>query len=612
MSTTSKYDGPISIGSLRAAYRSGVTPREVIAAVYARIEQHHDNPIWIDSVPQDGAMSRAEELERDSSAVARSQPLWGVPFAVKDNIDVAGLRTTAGCEEFAYSPTRNAAVIDRLIAAGAICIGKTNLDQFATGLVGTRSPYGICRNAFDPRFISGGSSSGSAVAVACEQVGFALGTDTAGSGRIPAAFNNIVGLKPTRGRISVRGVVPACRSLDCVSVFAHDCADAAEVLRVAAAYDSGDAFSRRSAALLPAVADNFRFAVPRQVQREFFGDGEYAQLYEQSIAQLQRIGGEPVEIDFGMFLEVQKMLYEGPWLAERIAAFGAFNDDHPGVLHPVLRHTLERGARFTAVEAFDASYRLLELRRQTEAIWAQVSLLLVPAAATIYRIDEVEADPVELNSRLGLYTNFVNLLDLAAINVPAGFRSDGLPFGVSLIAPAFADEALTQIGGRLHAALGIPTGALLRTLPAPAPSIRDAAASVRLAVVGAHMSGLALNSQLTERGARLVLRSRTAPRYRLYELPGGPVARPGLVRVRSGEVGGAIEVEVWEVPVAQLGSFLGDVPAPLGIGTLELQSGEQVKGFVCESYAADGATDITAWGGWRAWIARGESASESI
>jgi allophanate hydrolase len=479
MSMLSGYDGSFSIGRLRAAFGAGLTPSEVVAAAYARIERSRDNPIWIALASRDHALARARELE-DDAEVLRNRPLWGVPFAVKDNIDVEGLATTAGCPAYAYTPSQNAHAVQRVLDAGAILIGKTNLDQFATGLVGTRSPYGACRNPSDGHFISGGSSAGSAVAVACEQVGFALGTDTAGSGRVPAAFNNIVGLKPTRGAISVRGVVPACRSLDCVSIFANDCADALDVFRVAAGYDPLDAFSRRESDALPPLAARFRFAIPRPSQLEFHGDDEYARLYAATVERMVRIGGERVEIDFAPLLEVQQLLYEGPWLAERLAAIGPFAAAHPDAVHGVIRAILDKATGMSAVDAFNAAYRLAELRRQTEAIWNEAAVLMVPAAPTIYRIEQVNADPFELNARLGRYTNFVNLLDLAAINVPAGFRSDGLPFGVSLIAPAFADERLANLGGRLHAALAMPTGALRRSLPQAAPAAKAQSACLRI------------------------------------------------------------------------------------------------------------------------------------
>ena len=599
-------DPVLSIGRLRSAYARGASPSECVTHAYDRIARHPDNPIWITLIPRDEALARARALERERSS-SEAMPLWGVPFAVKDNIDVVGLPTTAACPQYAYVARSNAHVVERLFAAGAILIGKTNLDQFATGLVGTRSPYGACRNAFDARYISGGSSSGSAVAVALGLVSFALGTDTAGSGRVPAAFNNIVGLKPTRGAISMRGVVPACRSLDCVSVFANDCADALEVLRIAREYDAEDPFSRRCVPeITPIATGERRCAVPRADQREFFGDRQNARLFEEAIARLASLGFDPIEIDYAPFLETQRLLYEGPWVAERLAAIEPFSAQHPDALDPVVRSIVERAAPVSAVDAFKGAYRLAELRRAIEPLWEQVAFMLVPAAPAIYTIEEIAADPVSLNARLGWYTNFVNLLDLAAINVPAGFRGDGLPFGVSLIGPAHADEWLVHVGGRMHSALGMPSGIGADAYPEQAPSAPSTSVPVRVAVVGAHLSGLPLNGQLTARRARLLRSARTAPCYRLYALDAGAVPRPGMVRVAPGE-GGAIDVEVWELAAAAFGAFVAEITPPLGIGTIELEDGEQLKGFLCEHYAVQGRTDITSWGGWRSWLASGRA-----
>jgi allophanate hydrolase len=539
----------------------------------ARTEPAAANPVWIHRVPE--AEARA--------AAAPGGALRGLTFAVKDNIDVAGMPTTAACPAFAYSPARSATAVQKLLDAGAACLGKTNLDQFATGLSGTRSPYGACRNAVDPEFISGGSSSGSAVAVALGEVDFALGTDTAGSGRVPAAFNGVVGLKPTRGLVSTTGVVPACRSLDCVSVFARTCGEALAVLEAMQGFDPSDPYSRPGDALaIGAAGARLRVAVPAPL--EFFGDAGYAVLFERA---LERLGGERVEVDFGPFQEAQTLLYDGPWLAERTAALEAFMRGHAGDMHPVTREVVEGGRRFSAVDAFHAQYRLAGLRRQTDAVWRAADVLAVPGAPTIYRVAEMEADPVALNARLGLYTNFVNLLDLAAITVPAGRRADGLPFGVTLIGPAFSDRALAALGARF---LGEPEIAL--------------PPGVRIAVVGAHLSGMPLNPQLTGRGARLVRTARTCADYRLFDLGDG---RPGLVRVGKADGHGAcIELEVWEMPEPRVGSFLAQIPPPLGIGTLELEDGDRVKGFLCESHAIAGRPDISAFGGWRNYVGAGD------
>jgi allophanate hydrolase len=509
-----------------------------------------------------------------AAAAASSGALAGLRFAVKDNIDVAGMPTTAGCPSYAYTPGRSATAVQKLLDAGAVCAGKTNLDQFATGLSGMRSPYGDCRNAFNPQYISGGSSSGSALAVALGQVDFALGTDTAGSGRVPAAFNNLVGLKPTRGLVSTAGVVPACRSLDCVSVFARTCASALSVLEAMQGYDVADPYSRREAAVGFDIGSP-RIAVPADL--EFYGDTQYEKLFRQA---LERLGGTQTAVDFTPFLAAQQLLYDGPWLAERTAQLQEFMQQRGDDMHPVVREVIMGGSRYSAVDAFKAQYRLAELRRETEPVWRAADVLVVPGAPTIYTRAEMAAAPVELNARLGLYTNFVNLLDLAAITIPAGFRPDGLPFGITLIGPAFSDRALAALGARF---LG-------------EPEITTAGNSVRVAVVGAHLSGMALNKQLTERGSRLVRKARTSKAYRLYDLADG---RPGLVRDGHGA---CIEVEVWEMATAAFGSFVSQIPAPLGIGTLALEDGEQVKGFVCEPYAVAGKKDITATGGWRNYM----------
>ena len=540
-------------------------PVAAVARAYARIEALRGNPVFLHQVPKAEALARAR---------AASGPLAGLTFAVKDNIDVAGLPTTAACPAYAYTPEKSATAVQKLLDAGAVLVGKTNLDQFAAGLVGTRSPYGAVKNAFHPEYISGGSSSGSAVAVALGLADFALGTDTAGSGRVPAAFNNLVGLKPTRGLVSNAGVVPACKSLDCVSVFASGCHGALRVLEAIQGYDAADPWSRR-AAPVAFRGGALRVAVPRQP--EFFGDREYARLFAEA---LDRLGGERVEVDFAPFAAAQALLYDGPWVAERLAPLADFVAAHGADIHPATRAVLESGRRASGVDAFRGLHRLAELKREADAVWEAADVLAVPGAPTIYRIAEVEADPLALNSRLGIYTNFVNLLDYAALTAPAGFRADGLPFGITLIGPAFSDRALAALGARF---LGEPEIA--------APS-----GAVRVAVVGAHLSGMALNGQLTGRGATRVREARTGAAYRLYDLADG---RPGLLRDGHGA---CIAVEVWEMPAAGFGSFVAQIPPPLGIGTLALEDGEEVKGFLCESYAVAGRREITSFGGWRNYL----------
>jgi allophanate hydrolase len=563
-------------------------PTEKVEQAYARIAEGPLGPVWISLVPQEAAMVRARAAEED--AAAGSKPLAGWTFAVKDNIDVAGVATTAGCPAYAFEPAEDAAVVARLFGAGAVAIGKTNMDQFATGLVGTRSPYGACSSVFDGRYISGGSSSGSAVAVAQGLVDFALGTDTAGSGRVPAAFNGLVGLKPTRGLLSTRGVVPACRTIDCVSIFTRTCREAHAVWKAARGFDEGDGYSRAATAgqdAAPWLAGGFRFGVPREEQLEFFGDEEAARLYGAAVARVESLGGVKTEIDFKVFRAAAELLYAGPWVAERRAALGPFVEAHAAEMDPVVRGIIAGASRYTAVEAFAASYRLADVARAAEREWARMDVMVLPTAGTIYTHEAIAADPVGLNTNLGYYTNFVNLMDLAAVAVPAGVRPDGLPFGISFIGRAFSDEALLALGGRFCG-------------EAPALEYSAPPGCVALAVVGAHLTGQPLNGQLTGCGARLMRTCRTAPGYRLYALAGTVPPKPGLVR-EDGFAGPGIEVEVWAVPENTFGGFVAAVPAPLGIGSAVLEDGAVVKSFICEPWAVAGAEEITGFGGWRAY-----------
>jgi allophanate hydrolase len=595
--------GDMTIEGLLDDYRAGRRrPREVIAEALAGIRREDPRNVWI-TVLDDAALQ--PYLARLEGLDPGALPLYGVPFALKDNVDLAGVPTTAGCPEYAYVPERSAFVVQRLIDAGAVPLGKTNLDQFATGLVGARSPYGACGNAFDPEYVSGGSSSGSAVAVALGQVSFSLGTDTAGSGRVPAAFNNLVGIKPTRGLLSAGGVVPACRTLDTLSIFALDAADAARVLEVAAAHDPEDSYARPDQVpplgLAGIPVRGFRFGVPAAGHLQFFGDREYEALFHAAVERLQALGGEGVEIDFAPFLEAARLLYEGPWVAERYAAIRGFFDARPESVFEVTRQIIGGGRAPLAVDAFEAQYRLQDLRSRTEAVWDGVDLVLTPTAGTIPTIAAVQAEPVRVNSDLGYYTNFMNLLDLCAVAVPAGFRADGLPFGVTLFAPAFRDRELLPIADRLQRAANTPLGATGGVLLDRPPLAADTRHGIPVAVCGAHMSGLPLNHQLTTRRSRLLQATRTAPEYRFYGLPGGPPERPGLVRVASG--GAAVEVEVWLVPADRFGSFVAGIPAPLGIGRVRLEDGTEVAGFLCEAVAIEGALEITALGSWRRYLA---------
>ncbi|MEW5892641.1 MAG: allophanate hydrolase [Pseudomonadota bacterium] len=589
----------LDIATLRRLYRTGeLTPLALVEALIPRLHGEDTHRIWIHRLNADTLRGYAKRLEgRDIERL----PFYGIPFAIKDNIDLAGVPTTAACPEFAYTPKQSATVVQRLIDAGAIPLGKTNLDQFATGLNGTRSPFGACRNPFHPDYIAGGSSSGSAVSVALGLASFALGTDTAGSGRVPAAFNNLIGHKPTCGVLSTRGVVPACRSLDAVSIFALTAEDAERVLAVAAGFDAEDEYARP---LAPHGFDfgraaGFRFGVPMQKDLEFFGNADSERLFREAVARLTSLGGTPVEVDLAPFLETARLLYGGPWVAERYLAIRDFFDAHADKVFPPVREIIGGGRDYSAADTFAHLYRLRALKRVCDAAWNDIDVLVTPTAGTIYRIEAMQADPIRLNSNLGYYTNFMNLLDLAATAVPAGFQADGLPFGVTLIAPPHQDAPLLHLASRLHQALGGHMGATGAPLPPAEQLALLPSGQIRVAVVGAHLTGLPLNHQLTERNARLVAETRTAAKYRFYALPDGK--RPGLVKV--GGDGAAIVCEVWEMPAGNFGSFVSGIPAPLGIGKVELADGTLVNGFICEPIGVQGAQDITEYGGWRAWLA---------
>jgi allophanate hydrolase len=572
----------MTIEGLREGYRTGkTTPARLIEEIFNRIRSEGERPIWISLANEQAAIERA-------ASVDIQLPLGGVPFAVKDNFDAAGTTTTAGCPSFAYEPGRSATVVQRLIDAGAILVGKTNMDQFATGLVGVRSPYGACSSVYDSRYISGGSSSGSAVAVAKGLCAFSLGTDTAGSGRVPAAFNNLIGLKPSRGLLSTNGVVPACRSLDCVSIFSRNARDAETVWTVAKGFDADDPYSRTAppgGGAAPWLNGPFKFGVPDEAQLKFFGDDETPLLYRKAVEKLESLGGEAVAIDFTVFREAAELLYSGPWVAERFAAVGEFLQMHSEGVNEVVKNIILGATKYSASDAYKSAYRLETLKLQAAEQWARMDVLLLPTAGTIYRREAVLADPVRLNANLGFYTNFVNLMDLAAVAVPAGFRRDGLPFGVSLIGPAFSDEALLLLGGRY-----LGEHSVNKTTPG----------CTLVAVAGAHLTGQPLNHQLTERGARLIRTCRTSPEYRLYALQTIP-PKPGLVR-EPGFSGGGIEVEVWAVPENAFGSFVAAIPAPLGIGSVTLEDGSSVKGFICEQAGISSAKEITRFGDWRSYL----------
>jgi allophanate hydrolase len=595
----------MDITSLHKIYASGrSTPEAVLNEIYDRIDAEGLHPVWIALIPRQQALERAKKLQ---SADSVSLPLYGVPFAVKDNIDVAGIPTTAACPDYAYTPSESATVVTRLEAAGAILVGKTNMDQFATGLVGTRTPYGICSSVFDKRYISGGSSAGSAVVVASGLVSFSLGTDTAGSGRVPAMFNNLIGLKPTRGVLSTHGVVPACRTLDCVSVFSETALDAALVLNAARGLDEQDPYSRvphTGAGAAPwSAAAIFRFGVPAASSLEFYGDAHNPDLYQAAVARLVSLGGQPVEFDLAPFLAVAQLLYKGPWVAERYAAIATFIKRHADKMDPVVARIISGATDYCAVDTFNAAYRLEALRSQTKGVWNSIDVMMLPTAPRTYTIKEIEEAPIERNSQLGHYTNFVNLLDLSAVAVPAGMRPDGLPFGVSLIGQAFQELPLLILADRLQrslvsSSLGGGDRKLAETaiLPKTPPS-----GCLLMAVVGAHLTGQPLNWQLTERRGRLVKTCRTHPDYKFYALNGTVPPKPGLVRVPGFE-GPGIEVEIWALPADTVGSFVDGVPQPLSIGTLRLEDGSLVKGFLVEPAATEDAIEITHLGGWRRYL----------
>lgn len=600
------FSGSASLDLLALArlYQSGEQhPCDVLERVCARIERGLDSAVWIHLLPRDNIAAQVEAIEKRRIA-GDNLPLYGVPFAVKDNIDVANLPTTAGCPGFAYVADRDAPTVSHLRNAGAVLVGKTNMDQFAAGLAGDRSPYGACRNVFDRERISGGSSSGSAVAVASGLVSFALGTDTAGSGRVPAGCNNIVGFKPTPGYLSNAGTVPACPSLDCVSVLALSAADAHFVGAIASGR-LGLAARLSEASGAEVLGAGWAFAVPRDADLEFFGDSAQEGLFRKAIARLCEMGGRRIEVDFRPFCEVASLLYDGPWLAERRAPLERFLKRHPDAVHPVTRAVLEGGARFTAADVFKALARLESLRTECGRVFDDADLLVVPTMSTVPRLAEVQADSLLWSRRLGYYTNYVNLLRWAAMALPAGFAPSGLPGGITLIGPAGSDRQLCRFGMAWQRQVGLALGATGESLPDsedqgtesspyPPPS-----GHVRVAVAGAHLRGQPLHADLRRMGARFVRACRTASRYRFVAMLDQVPPKPGLVRDESRN--GAIAVEIYDLPMEGFGRLVASVAPPLAIGTVELSDGEAVKGFLCEPHAAALATDITDFGSWIAF-----------
>lgn len=590
-----------TVEQIVAAHRSGsAKPEDTVARSFARIRERGDPAIFISLADEAAALRDAAALK---PADPESLPLYGVPVAIKDNIDAAGLPTTAACPAFSYMPKRDATAVAKLRAAGAIVIGKTNLDQFATGLVGVRSPYGVPKNPINPALIPGGSSSGSAVAVGAGLVPLALGTDTAGSGRVPAGLNNIVGLKPSLGLISTTGVVPACRSLDCVSIFSLTADDACRTLSAISGFDDTDAYSREfrlgSPGEFPPVTT---IGVPRQQDRHFFGDKRSEKAFEQSIELAKEAGAKIVALDFSHLLEAARLLYGGPWVAERTAAVGGFIAAHPGDIFPVTREIISAGDKPNAVDAFKAFYRMQELRAEARVTMAQVDALMIPTVPAAYTVAELEADPIRLNANLGTYTNFVNLMDLCGLAVPAVFAVDGTPYGVTFLGNAGEDAKLVSIGRAFHAASGLALGANKIPQPPLTKLSKMPDGGIELAVIGAHLSGMALNHELTSRGARFVDSLTTAPDYRLFALEGEGPARPGMLRVASGS-GAKIEAEIWSLSAEAFGKFVAAVPAPLSIGSVLFENGKVAKGFLVEAEAVKNAKEISSFGGWRNYIA---------
>jgi len=589
-----------TVAAITAAHRAGtLSPAQTVARSYLRIRNYNDPAVFISLRNENEAIAEAESLKAKD---ARDLPLFGVPVAVKDNIDVMGLPTTAACPAFAYSPSHDATSVARLREAGAIIIGKTNLDQFATGLVGTRSPYGIPGNPIRSDLIPGGSSSGSAVAVAAGLVPLSLGTDTAGSGRVPALFNNIVGLKPSLGMVSTAGLAPACRTLDCVSVFSLTVDDAITALAAMAGPDGADPFSRdRPLGQLTPPPARLRLGIPRNGQLIFFGDKTAEAAYGEAMKRWSALGAELVEFDLEPFYETARLLYEGPWVAERYLVIRNLLASSPDSIHPVTRDIIAPGSRLMATETFSALYRLQGLRKIAERTFANIDAIVLPTAPTVYTTKQVLANPIELNSRLGTYTNFVNLLDLCGLALPASMRPDDIPFGITLLAPAGRDALLASIGRVFHADTRLTVGARGVTQPPLAPLQAPTGGDLTIAVVGAHMSGMALNGELRMLGGRLIEQAITAPDYKLYALPTTP-PKPGMLRVDAGQ-GAPIELEVWALAASAFGAFVAAIPPPLSIGTIRLADGRNVKGFLVEAAGLEGARDITAFGGWRTYMA---------
>lgn len=597
----------ITIKELLNHYQSGdLTPKQHIASLMKDIRlglEGAKDSAWISIATEakiDEQLKHLDQLLADKTIA--NLPLYGIPFAIKDNIDAAGWATTVACPDFAFHPKKNATVVEKLLNAGAILVGKTNLDQFATGLVGTRSPFGAVPNTFDPSYVSGGSSSGSASVVARGLACFSLGTDTAGSGRIPAAFNNLVGTKPTPGLVSTEGVFPACKSIDCVSIMTLTAADADIVLNV---MKSNDVDRAQEAQFHPTPKPLFNFIKPIRIglpiSCQFLDDGQYQKAFAKAIENAKGLEVEFVAVDIDPFVKAGKLLYDGPWVSERFAVTEDFLKTNPDSFDASVKQIIESGASYTAAQGFRAIYQLKDLEIEAKKAWAKCDVIMVPSAPNHPTMEDLKNHPIIKNSELGMYTNYVNLMRLCAVAVPAGFTEKGMPFGVTLLAQEGSDNALLKLAAQWQILFGLPLGksntkGSLNELGISAHKY-DA---MEIAVVGAHLRGMPLHSQLTDRRARLIKACKSSKSYKLFALPNTTPPKPGLVKAKTN--GAAIDLEVYEMPMAEVGSFLSLIPAPLGLGNIELEDGSWVKGFICEPYAIDGAKDITDLGGWKPYI----------
>ncbi len=598
--------GSLDFHTLSEAYASGqLTPSKVVNAIYDRIAARGDDHVWIHLVPREDALKAAAELEKTGYD---GRPLWGIPFSIKDCNDVIGLPTTNALKEGAYIAESTGQAVTRLFDNGAILIGKTNMDQFGIGLVGMRTPYGACSSVFNDDYISGGSSSGSAVSVAAGLSSFSIANDAAGSGRVPAGFNNIVGIKPTPGIVSNACVSGGgcVKTIETVSVFALTVEDGMAVMRVITGYDPSYPFSKPEADHVPLdvapAPPKFRFGIPAGAALRFFGDSEAEQLFQEAIERLDAMGGELVEVDFTPFEETQRILYEGPWISERALSLDKVLAQYGDAIHPVTKKILENSGQYSSLDTFRAIHRIAELKCATRPVWNDIDVLLVPTTPTIYRKSEILADPIALNARLGIYTNFVNLMGLCGVAVPNGFRDDGLPSGVTFLAPGMEEAKAASIAAEFHRRVGVGLAKHLNPYPAYGAPRGIPADHREIAVVGAHLTGMPLNHELTERGGVFRGKTRTSGDYRLYALAGTVPPKPGLVRDPKAE-GPGIEVEIWSLPLTGFADFVERIPEPLGIGKITLEDGRKVSGFLCEPIALEGATDITAHAGWRNYLA---------